>query len=434
MRGRNNGRRALGPMALTSLLVLTTLSLVACNVSAADLVYVITNEEVDVYVQEDGSADIQYEIHITVRPQSSTVNGFKIHLPNWQFEGKDITATMDGDQIVGVRKSRSSETEVEISLNAAEAMQPSTNHIFILVVNVGAMVVKHPSDAGQARVTFRPTWWNPDHVQEIQNLNVHIHLPEDYFDEGSIEHSDGATVNEVSNRLMISWHEENLPPDFKRNYRVDFPASIVDRIYDPFWDLQLHDYEIWLIIILVVVIVVIVVYGVRKAVRRPYVKPYLNFEAWGARKGFGPMDAALVLGLKKERMACMFLMDLVMVGAIEVKDPKTMEVTIENPEYEGRSSQFLSCIRKGHPDPIATSNLIDSIKDEVDAKLEGYDQEATVSHYKAQAPKRWSKFRPSKTLNVDEVLWLMTAEDAKKRFKDKAPKGIPSWTGWKVVV
>jgi hypothetical protein len=425
-------RKGLVAAVVIALIALPALGLFSQTASAANELYVIAEEKVDVYLLKDGSADIKYQLHITVRPQSDTVDSFKVHLPNWRFSESSLSASIDGETIVGVAKSKDNENEVSITLNSREAMEPGTSHLFLLVVNVGAMAVKHPSDPDMARVSFTPTWWNPKKVQEVQVLKVHIHLPTGYLDAGNIDHTKGANVTEVNERLMLSWEETDLAADEKRTFRADFPASTIDNVSDPFWDIQFHYYQNYILIVVIVVMVAIAVVVVKRALRRPYIKPYMTVEAWGARKGLGPLEAALVLKRKRSRIACMFLMDLVMVGAVEIEDTKDMRIKVVNPEYGGRAEPFLNCIREGRVDPIVSSNLIASMGDEVNAKLVDYDGLETKAHYKAQGPKRWSRVRRDKTPSVDELLWLMTDAKAKKRFRKAKFTDVPDWTKWRV--
>jgi hypothetical protein len=402
--------------------------------SAQELTYVITSEDVAVYMAHDGSADINYFIQMMVRPQSSMVEGLTIHLPNWRFDLGQMSVTLDGHPVTGLKKSGSSESDLKVSFNSAEVMQPGSSHTFIIVVNVGAMALKHPSNSGLARVTFTPTWWNPLSVQSIQSLTVQIHLPEGYNETSKVHATPGATMGEHGDRIFFAWNFTDVSPDQKNTFHVDFPASWVSKVYDPFWDLQFHFYQNYLYIIVVVLIVAAVVVVARRALRKPYVKPYLNIEGWGERTGFGPMEAASLLDLDRERVVMMFLVDLAMVDAIEIKDPATMDIEVKNLEHEGRSAQFLNCIRDGKLNPIATTNFLGTLKDEVLSKLEDFDLSQTKAHYANEGPARWSLLRKVKAPSVDEVLWLMTDQKAPKRFKDAKFEGVPDWTSWKVVL
>jgi len=421
--------------AVVALLVLQATALLAqpsLGASASGEVYVITSERLDVFVGHDGSADMSYQIGITVRPQSTIVGGFVIHLPNWHFETSDVSAMLDNKVVQGLKKTGTAENDIRVTLDPADEMQPGVSYQFSMAVNVGAMVMKHPTDTSKARVSITPTWWDPDIVQSIQSLSVNLNLPEDLLDQSKVQYTAGAVLGEHGNRLILSWNYTDAPSDQRTELHADIPASAVSHVYDPFWDIQFHFYQNWLYLIVVVVAVVVVAVVVRRVLRKPYVKPYLNIEGWGPRKGLGPMEAALLLDLGNDRVAAMFLVDLAMVDAIGVQDK--MQIEVKNPEHEGRSSPFLGCIRNGRLDPIATTNFLGALKDEVTGKLEGYDIAETKAHYSEQGPSKWSRLKGSKAPNIDELLWLMTDPKAKKRFKDAKFEGVPDWTGWTVVL
>jgi len=426
---------ALALSALPLLQIILALVLTASTASATSTeIIVISSETATVYVADDGSADIKYEIHISVRPQSSAVSQLLIHMPNWRFELSGTSVTLDGATLRNLKKTGSAESNIQINFETGEGLQPGSSHILILVSNVGAMVLKHPSDQSRGRITFSPTWWNPDIVQEIQDLRVSINLPEGFLDQAKISYSSGAVVSEHGNRIVLNWALGAVPTDTKVTLHVDIPASAVDKVYDPFWDIQFHFYQNYLLILLLIIPIVVIAYGVKRALRRPYIKPYLNIEGWGPRTGFGPMEAAMLLDVERERVAAMFLVDLIMVEAIAIKDPETMAIDILNPDHEGRSAPFLGCIRAGRLDPIPTTNFLGDLRDEVLAKLEGYDIAETKAHYTDQGEPRTSRKKTLKAPTVDEVLWLMTGPNATTRFKENSIEGIPDWTAWKVIL
>ena len=428
---RLRGPLVLGVMAL---LTLQSLALLSPQASAQELTFVITSEDVNVYMAHDGSADINYQIQILVRPDSTAVGSLTIHLPNWHFDTSQMTVTLDGRTLPDLKKVGSSENDLRISLNAAEVMQPDSAHTLSIVVSVGAMALKNPSNSGLARVTFTPTWWDPLYVQSIQELKVHIHLPEGYNATSKVHATAGAVMGQSGDRIYFYWNLTDIPADQKNTYYVDFPASWVSKVYDPFWDIQFHFYQNYLYLLVVVLIVAVVVVVARRGFRKPYVKPYLNIEGWGERIGFGPMEAASLLDLERERVAAMFLVDLAMVDAIEVKDPSTMEIEIKNPDHAGRSQPFLCCIRDGKLNSIATTNFLGALKDEVLSKLEDYDLSRTKAHYSGEGHVHWERSRNNKAPSVDDVLWVMTDEKAPKHFKDARFEGVPDWTSWKVVL
>ena len=432
--GIANGRGSVPAVVAAILMLLPALALCSSTATAAEITYVITSEDVNLYLSKDGSASLNYDIHVTVRPQSDSVDHFVIHMPNWQFEPSSSTVSLDGRTLKDIKKTGARESDMLITLGPANALPAGTVHSLSVVTDVGAIAMKHPSDGNKARISFTPTWWDPNEVQLVQNVKVGIHLTEDFLDTAAISYTDGANVTVFGERIVLTWTYKDVPPEQRIDHRVDIPRSAVDKVYDEFWDIEFHYYQNYLLLVVILVLVGVAYVAIKRALRKPYIKPYLNLEGWGTRKGFGPMEAAFVLGLPRERVAAMFLVDLVMVDAIEVKDPERMEVTVKNPDHEGRSAPFLGCIRNGRLDPIATTNFLGSLQDEVLAKLEGYDVEETKAHYATQGGTRRSRPGSGRQQPVDDVLWLMTDPRSKKRFKEAPVEGVPAWTSWKVTL
>jgi len=438
-RGEHLARHYPGGLSAAAAAMLVFLALFAgilpspCSASS-NIVIVINSEDLAVFVSHDGSADMQYIIHLTVRPQSSIVTGLTIHLPNWRFETSKTTVTINSKVVQDLKKIGKAENDLALSLGPALALQPDTTYALSVLVSMGAMAMKSPAGAGKARVSVTPTWWDPNTVQEVQAMSVSLNLPEDFLDQSKVQSTTGATTMEHGGRIVLTWNFTGLSPGDRKEVHADFPASAVSKVYDPFWDVQFHFYEAYLYIFLVVAIVAVAAYGVKRYIRRPYIKPYLNVEGWGIYEGLGPMEAALLLDLGDDCVVAMFLLDLAMVDAIEVTDPQKMLVEIRNPDYEGRSSQLLGCIRGGRLDPISTTNLLGSLRDEILGKLDGHDMEGTKAHYASIGPSKWTKVKKGKAPPVDDILWLMTAPKANERFEKARFEGVPDWGSWKVVL
>ena len=431
-------RHGPGGLYATSAALLVLLAVFAGPVpslcsGASDITMVVVSENLVVFVSHDGSADFKYDIQLTVRPQSSAVTDITIHLPNWQFDTGHATAAVDGRVIQDLKKTGKAENDLAIRLGPALALQPSKTYMLSVLVTVGAMAMKSPAGASKARVSVTPTWWDPNTVQEVQAMSVSLNLPEGFLDQGKVQSTAGAGVTEHGNRIVLIWNFTGLAPSDKETVHADFPASAVSKVYDPFWDVQFHFYEAYMYIFVVVAIVALAAFGIKRYIRKPYIKPYLNVEGWGIREGLGPMEAAVLLDLGNDRLASMFLLDLAMVDAIEVKDPEKMLIEIKNQDHEGRSSSLLGCIRNGRLDPIPTTNLLGALRDEVQGRVEGHDMDGTRVHYASIGPSKWSKVKKGKVPPVDDILWLMTDAKAKERFAKAKFEGVPDWASWKVM-
>jgi hypothetical protein len=279
-------------------------------------------------------------------------------------------------------------------------------------------------------------------------------MPPDYVDVGNTDAPGSYNHSIVEDKLVYTWLVPNgLGPGEKRTYSVSFLASAVDKVYDKFWDLEVHNYRYHFIVLAIVIVVVSIVFLAARTRRRPYDRPEVRFEARGARKGLSPVEAAAVLGLKDRRLLQILLVDLVMNKAVEVEKTKPFSAKpVPEMKPGGETGELVEALgADGALDMGAAKKIVRDIKRRVKVALEGYDLSETKVYYRRVARTRWRQVgtrkvkkgrSPRPELDVLEeseptaevVQWLMLEEDAPKKFKENKGLKAPDWYKWKVKI
>jgi hypothetical protein len=155
----------------TSLLLIAfltfTLSLsIACTVSAQNLVYSVDHEWAQVFINQDGTIDLTYNITITVI--SGTMRAFDVGQPNRDFT---IGETVDqhGNQLNNYKY-----TPDVASVDFKDPLQVQDSIWFMVTTNVANMIGNDTTNQGNYRLIFPPQW---DEDTEIHDVRVQIVLP-----------------------------------------------------------------------------------------------------------------------------------------------------------------------------------------------------------------------------------------------------------------
>ncbi|HUW15196.1 MAG TPA: hypothetical protein VM537_36115, partial [Anaerolineae bacterium] len=103
MVGARRSRRL--SLAVGLLLTAVVLVLPLQTALAQDYSFTVDSNISSVYVQEDGSVDIVYDITYTNDPGAHVIDIADIGLPNDYYDLSSATATIDGKPVVGIYKS-----------------------------------------------------------------------------------------------------------------------------------------------------------------------------------------------------------------------------------------------------------------------------------------------------------------------------------------
>jgi hypothetical protein len=402
--------------------------------------YHLNQEWVKIWVNQDGSIDLFYNISITL-DSGDPINFVFVGQPQGDFTIGEAS-DHDGDVLSTVDASSGSDYRVQVFLSPALASGQTV--WFTLTTNVAGMIYEDETNPGYVGMQFIPTWWQE---ATVDNLRVTIVLPPGVTTDvvrTSVDWDN--TLTDVDDRLGIYWERNNLVPDQRYNFGVAFPKEYIESyVAAPTW---WQRYGL-VLSILGVVIVGVVALGlvVRK---KPYLVPKVSMETLGVRRGLTAVEASYLLDMRSTMIVTEILYSLLQKRAVWVESTtpslklKIMEqfqkgsVAAQKGELRYYEIDAIEAIRKdGTLGEEKLAKAIVFLRHTVEEKMRGYCRKDTVDYYKSVVAKAWEQVEQAGTPELaskaydEQLLWLFLDPNYKTRtgsaFRDKAFEPSPLW-------
>jgi len=408
--------------------------------------YHLGQEWVKIWVRQDGTIDLFYNISITL-DSGDDINYVNVGQPQGDFK---IGSALDqyGHTLQTLDASSGSDYKVRVTLQTP--LKARQTIWFTLITNVAHMIYEDEMNTGNVGMQFTPVWWKEAGVQDLKVLIV---LPP------NVTESQVRTTSVLWNntqyeddRLAIYWEKQNLSPDEKFPVGVSYPKQKGWK-YDTRpvgWVTFFQSYGPALLITGVSVAVIgAVVYVVRK---RPYLMPRISMETLGIRHGLTAVEASYLLDVKPTKIVTEILYSLLQKRAIWVESTtpslklKKLKIaplsqdkaeTSETPlrYYE---IDFLNAIKEdGTLDEEKLAQTVIFLRETVEEKMRGHCRRDTIEYYRKIVAKAWEQVEQAGTPELaskaydEQLLWLFLDTNYQSRtqtaFRDRAFEPSPFW-------
>ncbi len=421
------------------------------TVQAEQITYHVDHEWAKIWINQDGTIDLLYDIKITVESGSITsyvevgqpVRDFTIG-EAWDERGNSLqTEDVSSGEDYRVRVYLK-----VVPVRAGESVQ------FNLTTNVGRMIWEDEDNPGNVGIEFTPAWWVDAKVNDVRVLIV---LPKGVTNE-TIRYKRGNPWKSVfidpaeDDRLVVYW-EGALQPKQEWKLGVSFPKGYVahyERRPSGWERFLTENWPLLTFLSLFIGVFAVVIYKGRK---RAYLKPLLSMETLGIRRGLTAVEASQLLGLPPTKIVTEILYSLLMKRAVWVTATtpalklQIMEQfqdktgTSETPlRYYERS--FLRAVRKdGTLSEEKLAETVMLVRDGVENKLRGYCRRDTIEYYRSIVSKAWEQVEQAGTPELaskaydENLLWLILDKNFQLRtqttFRDKTfEPGVDWWWYW----
>jgi hypothetical protein len=396
------------------------------NVSAVR--YHIDQEWAIVWINEDASVDIQYNITITY--ESSALGYISIGLPREYFNIVSVK-DLSGNNLK--YKDISSGEDYAVEAYFGHPMEPGNNGTVLLI----ATIPYNPNDdfigpdkfnSGYIGMQFKTSPFDA----WTEDLRVAI-VPPEGVTEANIKTSEPAFLTTIDGSFAVYWSQVDIPPNTPLIFGVSVPEEYIA--------LSSTGLGVWFylaIFSIIVVAVVAVIYLRRR--REVYAKPRVMIEALGSRRGLTSVEAAVVVDIPPVRVLTMILFSLllkrlVVVEAVEpllkVKKLEDMTGNGDAPKKRYYEIDFLKAVEPaGSLNERRLARTYLSLRDNVDRKMRGYSRADAVNYYKSVITKAWDQVTHAGTPQLQEeaiennIQWLLVDEDYEDRFKTAFPSDM----------
>ncbi|MFX1248690.1 MAG: hypothetical protein ACFFBQ_14985, partial [Promethearchaeota archaeon] len=157
------------------LLMIIPITGISGNINTVnDYKFSIPEEIVEVYINLDGSADIEYWITFVVESGGDPIDIVDIGFPNKHYKLESVIADVDGTPVTDIKKSEVISIGVEIHLHEYTITDSGVLHV---KGNQPYMIFEDTEDEDMASVEFGNTWWDSKYTIGNTNLTTRIIFP-----------------------------------------------------------------------------------------------------------------------------------------------------------------------------------------------------------------------------------------------------------------
>ena len=435
-------RRALGVLTVFLLLALFAACICVQTTWAQEIQYHLEKQWVKIWVNTDGTIDLQYTIRIVC--DQGRIRYVNLDQPVYDFKIGQASDS-DGHALTFEDATQGSDYKVRVYLH--EPITDGQSAEFTATTNVGHMIWKDEMNPGNIGLQFIPTSWSVG----INDLRVLVVLPagvsQDQVKVTPNWDNVYADPNE-SGRLVVYWERKDVAANTKFQVGVSFPETAVEH-YETTTQTNIISENIGVISGLLFILVIgIIVIAVRR-LRRNYLAPKMQMESLGIRRGFTAVEAAYLLGVSPAKVIVMMLYGLLLKRAVWVnstqpslklqisdgfKDPdRSTETPLRYYEKD-----FVNAIQPdGRLDEKTLAEAFMRVRTGVESAMTGYCRADTIAFYKRTVEEAWGQVEKGGTADVvskmfdENLLWLMLDDNFKGRsenaFKGFDFQPMPFW-------
>ena len=422
---------------LCVILIFSVLAGSATPVFAQSYRFQVTDMAVVVYVNQDGSASLDYTITFQNDPGAHVIDIVDIGLPNGEYTLKTITAEVGGVSISKITASDVIYPGISLYLGSNEipAGGSGTVHCYIPTVPKMLYPATQTTSEPYASIEFSPHYYDTANVHGNTNMQVTFVLPAGmteseptYFTpQGGWPGSDTPESAFTSdNRIYYTWVSSQANDYTQYIFGASFPARYVnsDAITatyvppststpGPSTSIGLFA---WLgsnlcgivfclgFVGFFVLIIYSATVGAKKR-RLQYLPPKISVEGHGIKRGLTAVEAAVLMEQPMDKIFTMTLFGVLKKNAAEVVTQDPLKLKIPSPlpaDLYPYETDFLAAFADDNPAGRKTKlqtmmiNLIKSIGE----KMKGFSQKETVAYYDDISKKAWAQVEAANTPEV----------------------------------
>jgi hypothetical protein len=434
-------RSSLVLIALLSLMLAVS---VASSVNAQNLVYSVDHQWAQIFINQDGTIDLTYNITVTV--SSGVMHGFYVGQPKSDFT-PGLGVDQNGNTLQVADASSGSNYRVDVTLN--QPLAAGNSVWFKVTTNVAGMISNDTKNPGNLGMQFIPEWTDVP----ISDVRVQIVLPSDVT-VGDVKTTENYynSVSTIEGRLAVYWEKPIIQANEQFLVGVSFPAKFLPNYNPSSGEFSLDSQGTLLGIIGVLFALFVfglIIFKVRKTT---YLTPKVSMETLGVKRGLTAVEASYLLDLKPTQIVTEILYSLLQKRAVWAQETKPALKLKVLPPFENKTGpkdnllryyeiDFLNSLKPdGALDEEKLAHTIMFLRDTVEQKLQGFSRKDTVDYYRKIAAQAWTQVEQAGTVDLasnaydEQLLWLILDPNQRTRtetvFRDKVIQPNPLWFWW----
>jgi hypothetical protein len=418
----------------------------ASFVSAQSIVYTVDHEWAQIFINQDGTIDLTYNITLTTT--SGVIHGFYVGQPKSDFT---IGQAVDqyGNSLQVTDASSGSDYRVDVTLN--QPLTSGSSVWFTVTTNVAGMIGNDTTNPGNYRLLFAPQWISDT---PINDARVQIVLPT------------GVTTNDikfdpakpwnntstVDGNVAVYWAIPILLPNQQDTLAVSFPAQFLPNYVPSSSGFNLGWFGTIIAFFVVLIALIVSGFVILKVRKSAYLSPKVSMETLGVKRGLTAVEASYLLDLKPTQIVTEILYSLLQKRAVWAQETTPSLKLKVLPPFENKIGtkddplryyeiDFLNSLKTDSTlDEEKLAHTVMFLRDTVEKKLQGYSRKDTVDYYRKIAAQAWSQVEAAGTVELasnaydEQLLWLLLDPNQRTRtetvFRDKVIQPNPLWFWW----
>jgi hypothetical protein len=447
-------KRRILALAITILLLFGLTS----NVSAQDYSFVLSDEIVHVYWNDDGTVSLDYTLTFQNDPGAHFIDFVDLGLPNGSYDYYSISADSGGSSLnISSDFQGDGPYGIAVEMGSRSIPPGQTGTVHVYVGSISDVFYPDSNDSNLTSGNFSPAYWTTAHGST--NLMVSFHLPSGvqpneprYHTPSSNWPGDSTPVATLDSqgRVTYTWQSSSAKGYTQYTFGMSIPRTYIpaSAIYTPtIWErLGINPDALlgWGVCACFALFFfgspILAIINERKR-KLKYLPPKISIEGHGIKRGLTAVEAAILMEQPLDKVMTMILFGVIKKGAATVvtRDPLKLTVTQPAPEdLRDYEINFLDAFsdanklpKKGLQD--LTIKLIKSVGD----KMKGFSRKESIEYYKSIMEKAWQQIETAGTPEIksemyeESLEWTMLDRDYDERTRRTftGPIYVPMWWG-----
>jgi hypothetical protein len=414
----------------------------ASIVQAQANLYRVDHQWAQIFINDDGTIDLTYNLTVTVIQGSLTA--FDLGQPN-----RDFTIGEAVDQYGNQLRTYSYTPDVA-SVDFNRPLVEGETIWYTITTNVAGMISNDTTNPGNYGMQFIPQWIedvpiNDARVQIVLPMGVQVgdvKTTETFYNGTSI----------VEGRLAVYWERPQIAAGERFMVGVSFPARYLPNYTPTEGEDDFSPLLIALVVFVVVAVIFLFIFIVAKMSKSSYQTPKISMETLGIKRGLTAVEASYLLDMKPPQLVTEILYSLLQKRAVWVEENKPSLRLKVLPPYENKVGtkenplryyeiDFLNSLKAdGTLDEEKLAKTVMFLRDTVEEKMKGYSRKDTIDYYRKIVAQAWAQVEQAGTPELasnaynEQLLWLMMDPNQRTRtetvFHDRPFQPQPLWFWW----
>lgn len=442
------------------LLTVFLLSVVITPVFAQDYLFAVPEATVEVFVNSDGTATIEYYYLFQNQPGAHPIDYVDIGLPNSNYNLSNVTAEIDGHNITDITDSPYVTPGIALGLDGYAIGPGQSGAVRVRITGITGMLFTGSAQEVEeyASFNFQSNYFESKYVVGSTAMTVNIHLPPGlkeneprYFQPSNWPGNiDPASALDEENRIVYQWYSPSASSSGKYKFGASFPSRLVpvgmisSQQSVTFNISDVLESIIPLlccgIFIIIFVLVIVTIYNANKKRKMQYLPPKIAIEGHGIKRGLTAVEAGVLMEQPMDKILTMVMFSVLKKEAAVVIKRDPLELKVEDKLPEGLNPyeiDFLNAFRKPESERRkALQDLMVSLVQSVGEKMKGFSRKETIDYYQSIIKNAWQQVEAAGTPEVksqsysENMDWTLLDKEYDTRTKrtfGTGPVWMPGW-------